>query len=76
MSSPKQRFVPPFPPRQPSPVPTWRGFFGERARTAVYGWSEFAFGTDYLKRNILGFTVHVVLEPALVEHVLLGNAGN
>ena len=76
MSSPKQRFVPPFPPRQPSPVPTWRGFFGERARTAVYGWSEFAFGTDYLKRNILGFTVHVVLEPAMVEHVLLGNAGN
>ncbi len=69
-------FVPPFPPRQPKPVATWRGFFGERARTAVYGWSEYAFGTDYLKRNILGFTVHVVLDPAMVEHVLLGNAGN
>ena len=70
------RFVPPFPPRQPSPVSSWRGFYGERARTAVYGWSEFAFGTDYLKRNILGFTVHVVLDPGMVEQVMLGNAGN
>ena len=70
------RFIPPYPPRQPSPVPTWRGFFGERARTSVYGWSEFAFQTDHLKRNILGFTVHVVLDPDRVEHVLLGNAAN
>ena len=70
------RFVPPYPPRQPRPVATWRGFFGERARTSVYGWSEVAFGTDYLKRNILGFTVHVVLDPAMVQHVLLDNAAN
>ncbi len=70
------RFVPPHPPRQPRPVATWRGFFGERARTSVYGWSEFAFGTDYIKRNILGFQVHVVLDPAMVQHVLLDNAGN
>jgi cytochrome P450 len=70
------RFVPPYPPRQPRPVATWRGFFGERARTSVYGWSEVAFGTDYLKRNILGFQVHVVLDPAMVQHVLLDNAGN
>ena len=70
------RFVPPHPPRQPMPVGTWRGFFGERARTAVYGWSEFAFQTDYLKRNILGFRVHVLLDPDMVEHVLLDNAAN
>ncbi len=70
------RFVPPFPPRQPRPVASWRGFFGERARTSVYGWSEFAFQTDHLKRNILGFTVHVVLNPDMVEHVLLDNAAN
>jgi cytochrome P450 len=70
------RFVPPFPPRQPRPVATWRGFFGERARTSVYGWSQFAFGTDYLKRNILGFQVHVVLDPDMVQHVLLDNAAN
>ena len=58
------------------PVASWRGFFGERARTAVHGWSQLAFQTPYLKRNILGFTVHVVLEPAMVEQVLLGNAAN
>ncbi len=70
------RFVPPYPPRRPRPVPTWRGFFGERARTAVYGWSQLAFETDYLKRKILGFTVHVLLDPEMVEHVLLDNAVN
>ena len=69
-------FIPPYPPRQPRPVPTWRGFFGERARTAVYGWSEFAFQTDHLKRHIVGFTVHVVLDPDHVQHVLLDNASN
>lgn len=69
-------FVPPFPPRPARPVATWRGFFGERARTSVYGWSERAFEIDYLKRNILGFTVHILLDPDLVEHVLLGNAAN
>ena len=58
------------------PVATWRGFFGERARTSVYGWSERAFEIGYLKRNILGFTVHILLDPDLIEHVLLGNAGN
>lgn len=70
------RFVPPHPPRQPLPVASWRGFFGERARTAVYGWSEFAFTTDYLKRRILGFTVHVVNDPELVEEVLLHRAAD
>ena len=69
-------FIPPYPPRQAKPVATWRGFFGERARTSVYGWSEFAFQTDHLKRNILGFKVHVVLDPDHVQHVLLDNAAN
>jgi cytochrome P450 len=69
-------FVPPHPPRRPTPVATWRGFFGERARTSVYGWSQHAFETDYLKRNILGFTVHVLLDPGMVQHVLLDNPGN
>ena len=71
-----RRFIPPYPPRQPKPVASWRGFFGERARTSVYGWSEFAFQTDHLKRNILGFQVHIVLDPDHVEHVLLDNAAN
>jgi cytochrome P450 len=69
-------FVPPHPPRPTQPVATWRGFFGERARTSVYGWSERAFEIDYLKRNILGFRVHILLDPDLIEHVLLDNAAN
>lgn len=72
----RPRFVPPFPPRGEGPVPVWRGFFGERARTAVYGWSERAFDTDYFRRNVLGHTVHVALHPDLVQHVLLDNAAN
>ena len=70
------RFVPPHPPRGEGPVPVWRGFFGERARTAVYGWSERAFEIWYLKRNVLGHRVHIVLHPDLVQHVLLDNAAN
>ena len=69
-------WVPPHPPRQPKPVPSWRGFFGERARTAVYGWSKPAFENWYFKRNILGHTVHVVLKPEWVQRVLLDNAAN
>jgi cytochrome P450 len=69
-------FVPPHPPRQLKPVATWRGFFGERARTSVYGWSQYAFETDYLKRNILGFRVHILLDPDMIQHVLLDNPGN
>ena len=71
-----KRFIPPYPPRPTKPVATWRGFFGERAKTSVYGWSQRAFEIDYLKRDILGFRVHILLEPNLVEHVLLGNAAN
>jgi cytochrome P450 len=71
-----RRFVPPYPPRGEGPVSAWRGFFGERARTAVYGWSDRAFGAPYLKRKILGFTVHIPLQPDLVQHVLLDNAAN
>jgi cytochrome P450 len=71
-----KNFIPPHPPRRPKPVHSWRGFFGERARTAVYGWSELAFTADYFKRNVLGHTVHVVLKPEWVQRVLLDNAAN
>ncbi len=71
-----RRFVPPYPPRGEGPVSAWRGFFGERAQTAVYGWSEQAFRLPYLKRKVLGYTVHIPLRPELVEHVLLDNAAN
>lgn len=69
-------FIPPFPPRNAAPVPVWRGFFGERARTAVYGWSELAFESWYFKRRVLGHNVHVTLHPDLVQRVLLDNASN
>jgi cytochrome P450 len=57
-------------------VAVWRGFVGERARTAVYGWSEQAFRLPYMRRKVLGFTVHIPLDPAMVQHVMLDNAGN
>jgi cytochrome P450 len=69
-------FVPPYPPRGAGPVPVWRGFVGERARTAVYGWSELAFRLPYMKRRILGFNVHIPLDPDMIQHVLLDNAAN
>ena len=71
MSAP---FIPPHPPRGAGPVAVWRGFFGERARTAVFGWSERAFDSDYIRRNVLGYRVHIPLHPDLVQHVLLDNA--
>ena len=57
-------------------MPVWRGFFGERARTAVYGWSSAAFELPYMRRSVFGYTVHIPLEPELVQHVLLDNAAN
>ena len=70
------RFTPPYPPRGSGPVAVWRGFFGERARTAVYGWSEAAFNQWYMRRKVLGFNVHIPLQPDAVQHVLLDNAAN
>ncbi len=70
-------FVPPFPRRD---VPPARGFLagltGERARNAVYGWSEQAFNEKHLKLKVLRFTVHIPLDPDMVQHVLLDNAAN
>ncbi len=71
-----ERFVPPHPPRGPGPVAVWRGFFGERSRNAVFGWSEAAFNTAYMRRKVMGFTVHIPLQPDMIQHVLLDNAGN
>jgi cytochrome P450 len=70
------RFIPPFPPRGTGPVPVWRGFVGERARTAVYGWSNQAFEKWYIQRNVFGHRVHIVMRPDMVQHVLLDNASN
>ena len=76
MDAPTSRFTPIYPPRTAGPVASWRGFFGERARTAVYGWSEQAFRLPYMRRKILGFRVHIPLDPDAVQRVLLDNAAN
>ncbi len=54
----------------------WRGFVGERARTAVYGWSNQAFEKWYIERNVFGHRVHIVMHPDMVQRVLLDNAAN
>jgi cytochrome P450 len=76
MDAPTSRLIPPYPPRGARPAPSWRGFFGERARTSVYGWSEQAFRLPYMRSNILGFRIHIPLDPDAVQRVLLDNAGN
>ena len=70
------RYVPPYPPRGEGPVPVWRGLFGERARTAVYGWSKLAFELPHMQRNVLGHRVHIPLHPDSIQRVLLDNAAN
>jgi cytochrome P450 len=76
VASPPKRFVPPHPPRGAGPVPVWRGFVGERAHTAVFGWSEAAFTVSHIRRNVLGYPVHIPLDPHSVQRVLLDNAAN
>lgn len=69
-------FIPPHPPRSAGPVAPWRGLFGERARTAVYGWSEQAFRRWHISRDVFGHRVHIPLHPDAVGRVLLDNAAN
>src|SRR5687768_9202589 len=69
-------FVPTHPPRGPGPVPGWRGLFGERARNAVYGWSEQAFEGWSMWRHIFGLNVYIPSHPDEVQRVLLDNAAN
>lgn len=68
-------FIPPHPPRG-EPVSSWRGFVGERARSAVYGWSAQAFGMRYIERKVFGWNVHIPLDPEAVQRVMLDNAAN
>lgn len=70
------RFVPTHPPRPPGPVATWRGFLGERARTSVYGWSERMFDLPYYHRQVLRLRIHVLMDPVLIEHVMLTKQAN
>jgi cytochrome P450 len=69
-----QLFVPPHPPRGDGPVPVWMGFFGERARSSVAGWSTRAFTERHMQVRVLGWNVHIPLDPDSVQQVLQGNA--
>ena len=69
-------FIPPYPPRPPGPAPFWAGLFGERARSAVHGWSEQAFEKTHIRRRVFGWTVHIPLDPDSIQRVMLDNAGN
>ena len=69
-------FVPVQPPRSAEWVPVWRGLFGERLRNTVYGLPQPLFDIPIRTRKILGFTVHILMDPAAVERVLLGNKAN
>jgi cytochrome P450 len=70
-------FTPPYPPRDVPPARTFLGgLVGERARNAVYGWSERAFSERHLKLKVFRFNVHVPLDPDSIQRVLLDNAGN
>ena len=69
-------FIPTHPPRGAGPVPGWRGLFGERARTAVFGWSEQAFEGWSMRRRIFGLNVYIPSHPDEVQRVLLDNAAN
>lgn len=69
-------FIPVIPPRSRDWIPPWRTLFGERLRNTVYGWPEQAFDITHRKREIFGFTVHLVFDPDDVQRVLLDNREN
>jgi cytochrome P450 len=69
-------FVPAQPPRVPDWLPGWRGMFGERLKSAVYGIAEPAFDVMHKKRPFLNMQLHVVNDPEMIGHVLLDNHTN
>lgn len=69
-------FVPVQPRRTRDWMPTWRGFFGERLRNTIYGWPEPAFDLPIRTRKVLGYTVHLLADPAALQRVMLDNKAN
>ncbi|MDP3675776.1 MAG: cytochrome P450 [Novosphingobium sp.] len=69
-------FVPVQPRRTRDWAPAWRGFFGERLRNTIYGWPEPAFDVPIRTRKVLGFTIHIVTDPAALQRVMLDNKAN
>jgi cytochrome P450 len=69
-------FIPAQPPRVADWLPGWRGLFGERLRSAVYGIAEPAFDVMHKKRQFLNMDLHIVSDPDMIGHVLLDNHAN
>jgi cytochrome P450 len=69
-------FVPAQPPRVPDWLPGWRGMFGERLKSAVYGIAEPAFDVMHKERQFLNMQLHIVNDPGMIGHVLLDNHAN
>lgn len=69
-------FIPAQPPRVPDWLPGWRGMFGERLRSAVYGIAEPAFDVWHKQRSFLNMQLHIVNSPEMIGHVLLDNHSN
>lgn len=69
-------FIPSQPPRVADWLPGWRGMFGERLRSAVYGIAEPAFDVWHKQRSFLNMQIHIVNQPDMIGHVLLENHHN
>ena len=67
-------FVPSQPPRVPDWLPGWRGLFGERLKSVVYGIAEPAFDVWTQPRKFLGRDLLIVNHPDLIGEVLLTRA--
>ncbi|RHW18367.1 cytochrome P450 [Sphingomonas gilva] len=76
MTDSATRFVPAHPPRPETFGPWWSGFFGERARNSVAGWSKLAFEQWHVRRRMMRLVIHFPRHPDAVERVLLTNAAN
>jgi cytochrome P450 len=69
-------FTPAQPPRSPDWVPSWKGLYGERLRSVVYGISEPAFDILYRRSNFLNMRLHIVNSPDMIGNVLLDGASH
>lgn len=67
-------FVPSQPPRVPDWLPGWRGLFGERLTSVVYGMAEPAFEVWTQPRRFLNRDLLIVNHPDLIGEVLLDKA--
>lgn len=69
-------FTPAQPPRSSDWVPSWKGLFGERLRSVVYGISEPVFDSLYHTGKFLHLRLHIVNSPDMIGKILLDGASH